>query len=125
MIALEIKEKVLDLLDSMPAEDSQKVLDFAFQLQDKQKQTEPRSTDAWEAALANAEKFWFSLPISTRKQYSGQVVAIANNQIIDTAKHISELRRRVAMKYRNQPVLFIDADAEQEPALFVRSPRLR
>ena len=82
-------------------------------------------TAEWEAALAVAEEYWFQLPLLVRAKYTGQVVALLQNHILDADIELKVLRQRVAIEYPNQPVLYINADAEQTPPLFVRSPRFR
>jgi len=79
----------------------------------------------WEAALAAAEEYWFQLPETMRTQYSGRVVALLRDSILDADPKLKILRRSVAVQYPNQPILYLDADAEQEPPLFVLSPHLR
>ena len=79
----------------------------------------------WEAALAFAEDYWFQLPALIRAKYTGQVVALLQNHILDADIELNALRQRVAIEYPNQPVLYMNADAEQTPPLFVRSPRFR
>ena len=84
-----------------------------------------KHTAEWEADLAVAEEYWFQLPLLVRAKYTGQVVALLQNHILDADIELKVLRQRVAIEYPNQPVLYIDADAEQTPPLFVRSPRFR
>lgn len=84
-----------------------------------------KHTAEWEADLAVAEGYWFQLPVLVRARYTGQVVALLQNQILDADIELNALRQRVAIEYLNQPVLYINADAEQTPPLFVRSPRFR
>ena len=79
----------------------------------------------WEAALAAAEEYWFQLPTSVRGEYTGSVVALLRDRILDGDTELKVLRRRVTVQYPNQPILYLDADAEQEPPLFVLSPYLR
>lgn len=78
----------------------------------------------WETALANAETYWFQLPEATQSQYKGKTVAILHDQILDSDVELAALRERVIKAYPNQPVLYLPADAEQLPPLFVRGPRL-
>jgi hypothetical protein len=80
---------------------------------------------AWESALAVAEIYWFQLPESVRQRYLGQTVALLRDRILDSDIELHDLRLRMAAQYLNQPILYLDADAEQEPILLLRSPRLR
>lgn len=132
MTQTQIKEQLNALVDKLPAEQAALVLDFAVML--RQRQTRPITSVSsnnstapteWEAALAASEDYWFQLPESTRLAYRGRVVALLDNRIVDADTELKTLRRRVAAQYPNQPVLYLDADAEQEPPLFVLSPHLR
>ena len=77
----------------------------------------------WEAALAAAEEYWFQLPEAVRTRYHNQTVALLHNQILDADQQLAALRKRITSEYPDQPVLYLDADAELMPPLFVRSPR--
>lgn len=132
MTQTQIKEQLSDLVDKLPADQAALVLDFAVML--RQRQARPVVSDRsntsiapteWEAALAASEEYWFQLPESTRLAYNGRVVALLYNRIVDADTELKTLRRRVTAQYPNQPVLYLDADAEQEPPLFVLSPHLR
>lgn len=132
MTQTQVKEQLNDLVDKLPAEQAALVLDFAVMLRQRQtKLTSSHSSNTstvpteWEAALAASEEYWFQLPESTRLAYSGRVVALLDNRIVDADSELKTLRRRVTAQYPNQPVLYLDADAEQEPPLFVLSPHLR
>ena len=100
----------------------------------RQRQAKPAPTDSlnadtpsteWEAALAAAEDYWFHLPETTRTQYTGRVVALLGDQILGADTELKVLRRTIAAQYPNQPVLYLDADTEQESPLFISSPQLR
>lgn len=136
MTQTQVKEQLNALLDQLPADQAELVLDFATLLRQRQahleKQEKPQinrpeidNTTEWEATLAEAEQYWFQLPEVVRSQYAGQIVALLHNQILDTDAELKSLRRRIAGQYPDQPILFMDADAEQEPILIMRSPRLR
>jgi hypothetical protein len=132
MTQTQVKEQLNALVDLLPAEQAALLLDFAVLLRQRQTQTasatradSTTSLTEWEAALATAEEYWFQLPESVRARYSNQTVAILREQILDADQQLKILRQRVASKYPNQPVLYLDADAELMPLLFVRSPRLR
>lgn len=134
MTQSQVKEQLTALIDVLPPEQAELVLDFASLLrhryiqavQQALPQANPRSADSaltWEEALASAEVYWFQLPETTRQQYSGRTVALLRNRILDADEKLRDLRKRVTALYPDQPVLYLDADAEQEPPLFVRSPR--
>lgn len=132
MTQTQVKEQLNTLIDLLPAEQAELVLDFAVLLRQRQMQTKPTdqvsaTPDAteWETALAAAEEFWFQLPHSSRAQYQNKTVALLRNQIIDADIQIHALRKRVTSQYPDQPVLYLDADAEKLPPLYIRSPRLR
>ena len=88
------------------------------------KTTNENATE-WEADLATAEEYWFQLPTSVRDKYTGQVVALLHDRILGADVTVKALRKRIAMQYPNQSVLYINADAEQEPSLVVLSSHLR
>ncbi len=132
MTQTQVKEQLNALVDLLPAEQAALLLDFAVLLRQRQTQTatatksdSTTSLTEWEAALVAAEEYWFQLPESVRAKYSNQTVAILREQILDADQQLKSLRQRVASMYPNQPVLYLDADAELMPPLFVRSPRLR
>lgn len=132
MTQTQVKERLNALIDLLPTEQAELLLDFAVLLRQRQAQpapldslnADPLSTE-WEAALAAAEDYWFHLPETTRTQYTGRVVALLHDQILDADTELKVLRRRVALQHPNQPILYLDADTEQEPPLFVLSPQLR
>lgn len=132
MIQTQVKKQLNTIIDLLPEEQAELVLDFALLL--RQRQSEPLSSDRlnsattsteWETALADAEDYWFQLPESVRTQYSEQTVALLRDRILDADTQLNALRKRVTLQYPDQPVLYLDADAEPAPPLFVRSPRLR
>lgn len=126
----QIKEQLTILLDLLPPEQAELVLDFATLLQHRQAQLkdQPPKTQngsTWETALASAEEYWFHLSEAARQKYAGQIVALLRNQILDSDADLKHLRKRMLGQYPDQPILYLDAEAEQEPPLFVRSPRLQ
>jgi hypothetical protein len=130
MTRQEVKKRLEALLDSLPVDKAELVLEFAVSLgrELKASSKEPILNDelsAWEQELATAEDYWFSLPEAERRKYSGQMVAVLENKIVGTNSDGQTLRRQVAMKYPRQPVLYIPGEATREPTLIVRSPRLR
>jgi hypothetical protein len=132
MTQTQIKERLNALVDTLPEDQATLLLDFAVMLRQRQTQstltarlTADTAPTEWEAALAAAEEYWFQLPESTRSQYSGRVVALLYDRVLDTDTELKTLRRRVTAQYPDQPVLYLDADAEQEPPLFVLSPHLK
>ncbi|HRW09678.1 MAG TPA: hypothetical protein P5121_31470 [Caldilineaceae bacterium] len=130
MAQTQIKEKLNVLIDSLPTEQAELVLDFAVLLRQRQAQAvDPNQTaieaNPWETALADAETYWFQLSEATRSQYKGKTVAILHDQILDSDVELAALRERVTRAYPDQPVLYLPADAEQLPPLFVRGPRFQ
>lgn len=132
MTELQVKEQLNTLLDALPLDQAELLLDFASLL--RQRQVHVKKPDylpivdaatEWEAALAAAEAYWFQLPEITRTQYKNRTVALLRDRILDADGQLSALRRRIAAQYPEQPVLYLDANAEREPALTVHSPRLR
>jgi hypothetical protein len=128
----QLKEQLNALLDTLSPDQAELVLDFATLLTQRQvnSKTQKRWPDmetvaAWESALAVAEIYWFQLPESVRQRYLGQTVALLRDRILDSDIELHDLRLRMAAQYLNQPILYLDADAEQEPILLLRSPRLR
>jgi hypothetical protein len=128
----QVKEQLNALIDNLPQDQAQLVLDFANLLHQRRPKSKSRKRlpasepiSEWEKSLATAETYWFELSESTRQQYTGRVVALLRNRILDSDVSLQELRRRVNLLHPDQPILYLDANAEQEPALFVRSPRLR
>lgn len=132
MTQTQIKERLNALFDTLPEDQAALLLDFAVMLRQRQTQSTSfarvnagAAPTEWEAALAAAEEYWFQLPESTRSQYSGRVVALLYDRILDDDEKLKTLRHRITAQYPNQPVLYLDADAEQEPPLFVLSPHLK
>lgn len=132
MTQTQVKEQLNALLDLLPVEQAELVLDFAVLLRQRQIQTKPTEQviaipdlSEWETALANAEEYWFQLPDSIRAQYQNKTVALLRDQIIDADVQLQTLRQRVTSEYPDQPVLYLDANAEKLPPLYIRSPRLR
>ncbi len=128
MTRQEVKKKLEALLESLPVDKAELVLEFATslgrELQSSSKESTPNDElFAWEQALAMAEDYWFSLPETERRKYAGQMVAVLENKIVGTASDGQTLSRQVAMKYPRQPVLYIQGEATREPTLIVRSPR--
>lgn len=132
MTQTQVKEQLNALLDLLPVEQAELVLDFAVLLRQRQIQIKPTEQviaipdlSEWETALADAEEYWFQLPDSIRAQYQNKTVALLRDQIIDADLQLQTLRQRVTSQYPDQPVLYLDADAEKLPPLYIRSPRLR
>lgn len=136
MTQTQVKEQLNALLDKLPPDQAELVLDFAALLRQRQSHLEKQvktqenrpeieNVTDWETSLAEAERYWFQLSEAVRAQYAGRIVALLRNQILDADIELKALRRRIAMQYSDQPVLYMDANAEQEPILIMRSPRLR
>lgn len=132
MTQAQVKEQLNALIDLLPTEQAELVLDFAVLLRQRQLQTKPTEQvvavpdlPEWETALAAAEEYWFQLSDSVRAQYQNQTVALLRDQIIDADIQLQALRKRVTSNYPDQPVLYLDADTEKLLPLYIRSPRLR
>lgn len=132
MTQAQVKEQLNALIDLLPTEQAELVLDFAVLLRQRQIQTKPTEQvvavpdlSEWETALAAAEEYWFQLADSVRAQYQNKTVALLRDQIIDADIQLQALRKRVTSNYPDQPVLYLDADTEKLLPLYIRSPRLR
>lgn len=132
MTQAQVKEQLNALIDLLPTEQAELVLDFAVLLRQRQIQTKPTEQvvavpdlPEWETALATAEEYWFQLSDSVRAQYQNKTVALLRDQIIDADIQLQALRKRVTSNYPDQPVLYLDADTEKLLPLYIRSPRLR
>ncbi|MFN8494435.1 MAG: hypothetical protein U0350_42940 [Caldilineaceae bacterium] len=132
MTQTQVKEELNTLIDALPPDQAELVLDFAVLLRQRQgshetqaKTQEGAPLSEWEAALVKAEKYWFQLPENVRAQYAGRIVALSHNRILDTDLELKVLRKRITEQYPDQPILYLETDAEQEPVLVIRSPRLR
>jgi len=122
----EVKEQLEALLETLPEDKAQLLLDFAAFLK-QQTQTPPAEAawDAWDRAIIEAEDYWFSLPEKTRRSYMGKTAAVVAGQILDADSDRATLRARVRAKYSNRPVLYVEGEAERLQPLVVLSPRLR
>lgn len=132
MTQTQVKEELNTLIDALSPDQAKLVLDFAALLRQRQinleaqtKIQEDTPINEWETALATAESYWFQLPEKVRTQYTGRTVALLRNRILDADATLKALRKRMTEQYPNQPILYLEADAEQEPVLVIRSPRLR
>lgn len=132
MTQAQVKEQLNALIDLLPTEQAELVLDFAVLLRQRQIQTKPTEQvvavpdlSEWETALAAAEEYWFQLADSVRAQYQNKTVALLRDQIIDADIQLQALRKRVISNYPDQPVLYLDANTEKLLPLYIRSPRLR
>jgi hypothetical protein len=125
MTRQEVKKRLEALLEVLPADKAELVLEFAASLGRELQSSSKESAlgdelSAWEQALASAEDYWFSLPEAERRKYSGQMVAVLENKIVGADRDGQTLRQKVGMNYPRQPVLYIDGEATREPALIVR-----
>ena len=128
---MEIKQQLLNVADTLPFEKIQQLLDFAdFLKQQNLSSSRPvregtrKTLDEWEETLSQAEVYWFNLPDSVRHSYAGKVVALSKDRILDSDPQLQNLKRRVHKKFANEPVLYLDADAELLPPLIIHSPKL-
>jgi hypothetical protein len=132
MTQAQVKEQLNALIDLLPTEQAELVLDFAVLLRQRQVQTKPTEQvvavpdlPEWETDLAAAEEYWFQLSDSVRAQYQNKTVALLRDKIIDADIQLQALRKRVTSNYPDQPVLYLDAGTEKLLPLYIRSPRLR
>jgi hypothetical protein len=119
-----IRENLVKLFERLPDDKAELLLEFATFLSRQARLPESTGLTPAERELERAEDYWFGLPESTRRLYSGQTVAVTSERIVDADPGLSVLRHRVAEQHPGQVVLFIDAAAEREPELVLRSPRL-
>lgn len=131
-VRTQVKQQLIEAVDSLSYERVQQLLDFAAFLKQRSDTipepklgTEEVSLDAWEESLRNTEAYWFSLPESVRSSYKGKVVALLKDQIVDSDEQLRTLKERVRKNLADQPVLYVEADAELLPPLTIRSPKLR
>jgi hypothetical protein len=124
----EMKERLLTVLETLPAEKVEAVLEFATSLQDKM-ETQPPAADAdlddWDRAVIAAEEYWFSLPEAERHAYTGKVVAVVKGKILAVDTGLAQLQARIRAEYLDTPVLYIEGEAEQFPEIRILSPKLR
>ena len=126
-----IKQQLISVADTLPFEKMQQLLDFAAFLRHQHGSVtqpeldKPQETlDEWEKALSHAEAYWFSLPEPIRLSYAGKVVALTKDRILDSDPQLQSLKRRVRKQFANQPILYLDADAELLPPLIIHSPKI-
>lgn len=70
------------------------------------------------------QKRWFTRPIQERKQYTGQYVAVYQNEVVDSDVDQRQLYLRVRQQFGHQPVLLIPADLAQTPIYTLHSPQV-
>ncbi|MBI3760252.1 MAG: hypothetical protein HY260_00085 [Chloroflexi bacterium] len=131
MTISEVKERLGSIVDVLPSDKAQLLLDFAtFLKQQFRGEVESpaqiesdNGLDDWDREIVAAEEYWFSLPESTRQNYSGKTVAVAKDRILDADGDIDALTGRIEAQYPDLPVLYIEAEAERLPTLVILSPR--
>ncbi len=129
----EVKEQLEALLDELPGDKVQLLLDFAAflkqQAQTDERLLQPPMPEAewndWDRAIIAAEEYWFSLPEATRHAYIGKTVAVIEGRILDADSDPEALTARIEAQYPDQPVLYVEGEAERLRPLVVLSPRLR
>lgn len=126
----EIKQRLLSVLDALPPDKAEAVLDFAtflkeqVQAQQGQPAHEEEMND-WNRALNAAEEYWFGLPEATRQGYIGRTAAVVDGRILDADSDAAALEERVVTQYPDVPVLYVEGETKQFEPLVVLSPRLR
>ncbi len=129
MIRNDMKEKLDALLEALPTDKAQLLLDFAtflkHQVSPGPMPSHGSEFTVWEQEIIAAEEYWFSLPEETRRAYVGKTVAVIESRILDADENRSTLRQRVRAQYPDQPVLYIEGEAQPMPSLIIRSPRFR
>ena len=129
----EVRMKLIELVSGLPQTQAELLLDFAGLLRRHSQLSnlpiaaaEPTGDlDDWDRALIAAEEYWFALPESVRREYSGKTAAVQAGRILDSDESLTALHDRILQHYLDQPVLFIEGDAEREPILVLHSPQLR
>ena len=124
----EIKQQLFNVVDALSFEKLQQLLEFAALLRQRSElvaQPAQENLDEWEKAISRAESYWFALPKTVQQIYSGKVVAIINDQIVDSDPQLRSLKQRVRQQFPQQPVLYIEANAALLQPLVIRSPKLR
>lgn len=74
--------------------------------------------------LSLEQKQWFARPLQERQQYSGQYVAVYQNEVVDSDVDQRQLYLRVRQRFGHQPVLLIPADLAQTPVYTLHSPQV-
>ena len=125
----EVKEQLEALLDELPGDKAQMLLDFAAFLKQQARAGVPPTpqedwTD-WDRAVIAAEEYWFSLPEATRQAYLGKTAAVVEGRILDADSNRAALQERISAQYPDLPVLYVEGEAEQFKPLVVLSPHLR
>jgi len=128
MTRKEIKGKLEALLEILPDDKAEAVLDFAEFLQHQvgtQLPAAEEEWDDWDRAIIAAEEYWFSLSEETRHAYIGRTAAVVEGRILDADSDRMALEERVRAQYPDLPVLYVEGEAEQFKPLVVLSPHLR
>src|SRR5262249_36125159 len=123
----ELKERLDALLDELPEDKASLLLDFAAFLRQQAETAQPvpaNGWELWEQAIIAAEEYWFGLPEAARHSYGNKIVAVVAGRILDADTDSATLLMRVQAGYPDQPILYIEAQAERLPPLTFRSPRL-
>ena len=121
----EVKEKLEALLNELPGDKAQLLLDFAAFLKQLVPPSGPPELTDWERQLVTAEDYWFGLPEEVRRSYSGKIVAVLPDKIVAADQDRAALRRKVKALYPDRAVLYVSPDEERHQPLVIRSPRLR
>lgn len=115
-MVLQISEELADVIQQEAKERQETVENFL------------RSTLQRERTLSNRQKiereqkWWESLPLTKRAEFSGKYIAIHNRQLVDHDKNETELYARIRKKFGKTPVLIMPAEGPQDIQIY--SPRV-
>lgn len=129
MTPTEVKQRLMAIVDELPPDKAQSLLDYAAFLGQRAFDDQASGNDSpalndWDRAIIAAEEYWFSLPEAKRKEFGKKTVAVTNGRILGADENRQSLRKRLAAEYPGQPILYVEADAKQLEPLIWRGPRL-
>ena len=126
----DVKEKLDALLEVLPDDKAELLLDFAAFLK-QQVQAEVQQPpaieseaglDIWDQEIIAAEDYWFGLPEETRRAYVGKTAAVIASRILDSDSDREALETRIETQYPDRPVLYIEGEAKYLEPLVVITP---
>lgn len=127
-MTISVLDEIRSLATGLPLEERLQLIRELATLPQPPKQT-PASRTSEErsqrkAQLILEQKQWFARPLQERQQYSGQYVAVYQNEVIDNDPNQRQLYLRVRQRFGHQPVLLIPADLAQTPVYTLHSPQV-